>query len=169
MDAPLAHPRRAEGSLIRRTKRHRAYLMRIRHAPIGSEWTARLIPYVFISHLSEDNSRLAIYVARLLEALDESVEVWIDTPERVTPDLGSNVRVKSTPPGTQWNKEIETAVENASCVLAFWSASFPLRGSRNKGHDFGRVHLRDFLSGLACKVQKRPATMVEHQRIRPTV
>jgi indolepyruvate decarboxylase len=36
-----------------------------------------------------------------------------------------------------------------------------------EGHDFGRVHLRDFLSGLACKVQKRPATMVEYQRIRP--
>ena len=28
-----------------------------------------------------------------------------------------------------------------------------------EGHDFGRVHLRDFLSGLASKVQKRPATM----------
>ena len=34
------------------------------------------------------------------------------------------------------------------------------------GHDFGGVHLRDFLSGLASKVQKRPATMVEYQRIR---
>ena len=34
------------------------------------------------------------------------------------------------------------------------------------GHDFGRVHLRDFLSGLASKVQKRPATMIEYQRIR---
>ena len=36
-----------------------------------------------------------------------------------------------------------------------------------EGHDFGRIHLRDFLSGLASKVQKRPATMVEYQRIRP--
>jgi pyruvate decarboxylase len=36
-----------------------------------------------------------------------------------------------------------------------------------EGHDFGRVHLRDFLSGLASKVQKRPATMVAYQRIRP--
>jgi pyruvate decarboxylase len=36
-----------------------------------------------------------------------------------------------------------------------------------EGHDFGRIHLRDFLSGLAGKVQKRPATMVEYQRIRP--
>ena len=35
-----------------------------------------------------------------------------------------------------------------------------------EGHDFGRIHLRDFLSGLASKVQKRPATMVEYQRIR---
>ena len=35
-----------------------------------------------------------------------------------------------------------------------------------EGHDFGRVHLRDFLSGLARKVQKQPATMVEYQRIR---
>ena len=34
-------------------------------------------------------------------------------------------------------------------------------------HDFGRIHLRDFLSGLARKVQKRPATLVEYQRIRP--
>jgi pyruvate decarboxylase len=36
-----------------------------------------------------------------------------------------------------------------------------------EGHDFGRIHLRDFLSGLAGKVQKRPATMVEYQRICP--
>jgi pyruvate decarboxylase len=35
------------------------------------------------------------------------------------------------------------------------------------GHDFGRIQLRDFLSGLAREVQKRPATMVEYQRIRP--
>jgi pyruvate decarboxylase len=35
-----------------------------------------------------------------------------------------------------------------------------------EGHDFGRIHLRDFLSGLAREVQKRPATMVEYQRIR---
>src|SRR5271155_129683 len=34
------------------------------------------------------------------------------------------------------------------------------------GHDFGRIHLRDFLSGLARKVQKRDATMVEYRRIR---
>ena len=36
-----------------------------------------------------------------------------------------------------------------------------------EGHDFGRIHLRDFLSGLAREVKKRPATMVEYQRIRP--
>jgi pyruvate decarboxylase len=36
-----------------------------------------------------------------------------------------------------------------------------------EGQDFGRIHLRDFLSGLASEVQKRPATMVEYQRIRP--
>jgi pyruvate decarboxylase len=36
-----------------------------------------------------------------------------------------------------------------------------------EGHDFGRVNLRDFLSGLARKVEKRPATIVEYQRIRP--
>jgi pyruvate decarboxylase len=36
-----------------------------------------------------------------------------------------------------------------------------------EGYDFGRIHLRDFLSGLARKVQKRAATMVEYQRIRP--
>jgi pyruvate decarboxylase len=36
-----------------------------------------------------------------------------------------------------------------------------------EGHDFGRIHLRNFLSGLAREVQKRPATMVEYQRIRP--
>jgi pyruvate decarboxylase len=34
-------------------------------------------------------------------------------------------------------------------------------------HDFGRIHLRDFLSGLAREVQKRPATLAEYQRIRP--
>jgi pyruvate decarboxylase len=34
-------------------------------------------------------------------------------------------------------------------------------------HDFGRIHLRDFLSGLARTVQKRPATLTEYQRIRP--
>ena len=35
-----------------------------------------------------------------------------------------------------------------------------------EGHDFGRIHLRDFLAGVASKVQKRPATLVEYQRIR---
>jgi pyruvate decarboxylase len=34
------------------------------------------------------------------------------------------------------------------------------------GYDFGRIHLRDFLSGLAHKVQPREATMIEYQRIR---
>jgi pyruvate decarboxylase len=34
------------------------------------------------------------------------------------------------------------------------------------GYDFSRVHLRDFLSGLARKVQKRDATAVEYKRIR---
>lgn len=35
-----------------------------------------------------------------------------------------------------------------------------------EGHDFGRIHLRDFLSALAAKVEKRDATMVEYSRIR---
>ena len=35
-----------------------------------------------------------------------------------------------------------------------------------EGHDFGRIHLRDFLSGLARNVQKRDATMIEYKRIR---
>jgi pyruvate decarboxylase len=34
------------------------------------------------------------------------------------------------------------------------------------GYDFGRIHLTDFLSGLARKVQKRDATAVENKRIR---
>jgi pyruvate decarboxylase len=34
------------------------------------------------------------------------------------------------------------------------------------GYDFGRIHLRDFLAGLARKVQKREATAAEFKRIR---
>jgi pyruvate decarboxylase len=34
------------------------------------------------------------------------------------------------------------------------------------GHNFARVRLRDFLSGLARKTEKREATMVEYKRIR---
>ena len=34
------------------------------------------------------------------------------------------------------------------------------------GYDFGRIHLRDFLAGLARKVEKREATAVEFRRIR---
>ena len=34
-------------------------------------------------------------------------------------------------------------------------------------HDFGGIHLRDFLSGLARKAPRRDATMVEFKRIRP--
>jgi indolepyruvate decarboxylase len=37
-----------------------------------------------------------------------------------------------------------------------------------EGHEFGRVHLRDFLSAVALKVQKRDATMIEFARIRTT-
>lgn len=35
-----------------------------------------------------------------------------------------------------------------------------------EGHDFSRIHLRDFLSALAQKVEKRDATMVEFARLR---
>jgi pyruvate decarboxylase len=35
-------------------------------------------------------------------------------------------------------------------------------------HDFGGIHLRDFLSGLASKTPKRDATMTEYKRIRTT-
>jgi indolepyruvate decarboxylase len=35
-----------------------------------------------------------------------------------------------------------------------------------EGHDFGGIHLRDFLSGLARTVPRRDATMVEYRRIR---
>jgi pyruvate decarboxylase len=34
------------------------------------------------------------------------------------------------------------------------------------GYNFGQIHLRDFLSGLARRVQKRDATMTEYNRIR---
>ena len=37
---------------------------------------------------------------------------------------------------------------------------------RFEGHDFSRIHLRDFLSALAKKVSKRDATMIEYARIR---
>ena len=36
-----------------------------------------------------------------------------------------------------------------------------------EGHDFGRIHLRDFLSALARKVVKRDSTRVEYERQRP--
>ena len=35
-----------------------------------------------------------------------------------------------------------------------------------EGHDFSQIHLRDFLSALARKVEKRNATMIEYARIR---
>src|SRR5208283_2317714 len=35
-----------------------------------------------------------------------------------------------------------------------------------EGHDFSQIHLRDFLSALARKVEKRDATMIEYTRIR---
>ncbi|MBC7787792.1 MAG: alpha-keto acid decarboxylase family protein [Methylophilaceae bacterium] len=35
-----------------------------------------------------------------------------------------------------------------------------------EGYDFSRIHLRDFLSGLAHKVEKKEATMVEFARIK---
>jgi TPP-dependent 2-oxoacid decarboxylase len=34
------------------------------------------------------------------------------------------------------------------------------------GHDFARAHLRDFLSGLARRAEKREATMVEYNDIK---
>ncbi len=87
--------------------------------------------YVFISHLSDDNSRLGVYVDRLLELLDKSIDLWIDTPEHIRAEFGSNPRVKAIPPGNSWNPEIAAAVESAGGVLAFWSASFTLRKDRN--------------------------------------
>ncbi|PWQ93824.1 alpha-keto acid decarboxylase family protein [Leucothrix arctica] len=35
-----------------------------------------------------------------------------------------------------------------------------------EGHDYSRIHLRDFLSALAKKVSKRDATMIEYERLR---
>ncbi|MBV8444140.1 MAG: pyruvate decarboxylase, partial [Hyphomicrobiales bacterium] len=35
-----------------------------------------------------------------------------------------------------------------------------------EGHDFGPIHLRDFLAALARKVEKRDSSMVEYRRIR---
>ncbi|MGO9235016.1 MAG: alpha-keto acid decarboxylase family protein [Methylocella sp.] len=35
-----------------------------------------------------------------------------------------------------------------------------------EGHDFSQIHLRDFFSALARKVEKRDATMIEYARIR---
>lgn len=35
-----------------------------------------------------------------------------------------------------------------------------------EGQEFGRIHLRDFLSALACRVEKRGETMVEYGRLR---
>ncbi len=35
-----------------------------------------------------------------------------------------------------------------------------------EGHDFSQIHLRDFLSALARKVEKRGSTMIEYARIR---
>ena len=35
-----------------------------------------------------------------------------------------------------------------------------------EGHDFSQIHLRDFLSALARKVEKRDASMIEYARIR---
>jgi hypothetical protein len=88
------------------------------------------MPYAFISHLSDDNFRLGVYIDRLLEALDEKIELWIDNPAQIKPALSGHPRVKAIPPGTEWNKEIEAAVENAKCVLAFWSAKFPVKEDR---------------------------------------
>jgi hypothetical protein len=89
------------------------------------------MPYVFISHLSDDSSRLGIYIDRLLEALDKKIDLWIDTPERIRAEFGSNSRIKAIPPGAQWNPHIERALENAGCVLAFWSKNFPWKEDRN--------------------------------------
>jgi hypothetical protein len=64
------------------------------------------MPYAFISHLSDDNARLGVYIDRLLHALDEKIDLWIDTPERIEADFGGNSRVKAIPHGTEWNNHI---------------------------------------------------------------
>ena len=37
-------------------------------------------------------------------------------------------------------------------------------GVHMDGRDFARVHMRDFLSGLSRRAEKRDATMVEYKR-----
>jgi hypothetical protein len=89
------------------------------------------MPRVFISHLSDDNLRLGVYIDRLLEDLDNKIDLWIDTPEHIRPEYGSYSRIKAIPPGTKWGRNIDGAVEDAACVLVFWSANFGKKSDRS--------------------------------------
>src|SRR5215475_1129939 len=78
--------------------------------------------YVFISHASDDKPRLRAYIHRLLDELPEDIGLWIDTPEKIDHEL-SAPRVVAIEPGGDWEARIGHAINNCTCVLAFWSTA----------------------------------------------
>jgi hypothetical protein len=80
-----------------------------------------MTPQVFISHASEDKKRLQPYIMRLLTALP-GAHLWIDTPEKIHESFGNHPRIRRIISGDDWERSIGYAIDEASCVLVFWSA-----------------------------------------------
>src|SRR5215469_8126362 len=99
--------------------------------------------YVFISHASDDNPRLAPYIHRLLQELDEDTGLWIDTPEHIDHELGRHPRIKAIPPGQDWDEHIARAVNSSECVLAFWSKNAVKRERAVLEREIDRGRKRD--------------------------
>lgn len=73
--------------------------------------------YVFVSHLSEDKTR----IARPLEAMmDAGLALWVDRPAEFAfaPRYQVDQRI---PAGEDWRRAIDRAVDQAAVILVFWS------------------------------------------------
>ncbi|MEQ1672543.1 MAG: toll/interleukin-1 receptor domain-containing protein, partial [Hyphomicrobium sp.] len=74
------------------------------------------VGYVFVSHADEDKPRIAPFL-RLLKAA--GLKLWIDRGHELGNDFTADSGLRL---GDAWPASISRALEEAGCILVFWSA-----------------------------------------------
>jgi hypothetical protein len=73
------------------------------------------VSFVFVSHASEDKQRIAEH---LRELLSYKLPLWIDRAHELGPEFDRQGRIAL---GEAWPSSISRALDEAACVLLFWS------------------------------------------------
>lgn len=73
------------------------------------------MPFVFISHASDDKPRIAPLVVQLQRA---GLRIWFDRPDEISPNFQADGSIEV---GDNWRTSIDDALGECGCVLVFWS------------------------------------------------